>query len=82
MKIRAIVTLSNSNYDMWLEFYQSYETDRLKFIKNEHVKKMNEYQAEVSFEILDMDGLTKLSASKRILEAEEALGVETEIIGS
>lgn len=82
MKIRAIVTLSNSNYDMWLEFYQSYETDRLKFIKNEHVKKMNEYQAEVSFEILDMDGLTELSASKRILEAEEALGVETEIIGS
>ena len=80
MKIRAVVTINNSNFDAWLVFYQSYAEDRLKYVKDETVKKMNEHQAEVSFEILDMEGLTELSASKKILEAEEALGVETKII--
>lgn len=80
MKIRAVVTINNSNFDAWLEFYQSYTEDRLQYVKDETVKKMNEYQAEVSFEILDMEGLTELSASEKILEAEEALGVETKII--
>jgi hypothetical protein len=80
MKIRAVVTINNSNFDAWLKFYQSYAKDRLKYVKDETVKKMNEQQAEVSFEILDMEGLTELSASKKILEAEEALGVETKII--
>ena len=80
MKIRAVVTINNSNFDAWLKFYQSYAEDRLKYVKDEIVKKMNERQAEVSFEILDMDGLTELSASKKILEAEKALGVETNII--
>ena len=80
MKIRAVVTINNSNFDAWLEFYQSYAEDRLKYVKDETVKKMNERQAEVSFEILDMEGLTELSASEKILEAEEALGVETKII--
>lgn len=80
MKIRAVVTINNSNFDAWLEFYQTYAEDRLKHVKDETVKKMNEHQAEVSFEILDMEGLTELSASKEILEAEEALGVETKIM--
>ena len=80
MKIRAVVTINNSNFDAWLEFYQSYAEDRLKYVKDETVKKMNEHQAEVSFEILDMEGLTELSAAEKILEAEEALGVETKII--
>ena len=80
MKIRAVVTINNSNFDAWLKFYQSYAEDRLKYVKDETVKKMNEHKAEVSFEILDMEGLTELSASKEILEAEEALGVETNII--
>ena len=47
---------------------------------NELVEKVNENEAKVSFEITDLEGLTKLSSSPAIISREEKLGVVTEIL--
>ena len=52
----------------------------LNDIKNEIIEKVSETEAKVSFEIIDLEGLTKISASKEITDREAELGVTTEII--
>ena len=70
MKVRARIEIRGCDFDAWKSFYDSYEADRSKFVKNETVIQTNEDWAEVIFEIIDIDGLTKLSKRKDILDFE------------
>ena len=53
MQITAKVTIQNSTYDTWYDFYLSYSDKRGAFIKNEIIEKVSETEAKVSFEIID-----------------------------
>ena len=80
MQIVAKVTLSNSNFEDWSAFFDSYKEKRNEFVQNEKVEKINENEARVTFEITDLEGLTNLSSSKEITSKEAELGVVTEIL--
>ena len=80
MQIVAKVTLSNSNFEDWSAFFDSYKDKRSEFVQNETVEKINENEARVTFEITDLAGLTHLSSSKEITSKEAELGVVTEIL--
>ena len=80
MQIVAKVTLSNSNFEDWSAFFDSYKDKRSEFVRNETVEKINENEARVTFEITDLEGLTNLSSSKEITSKEAELGVITEIL--
>ena len=80
MQIVAKVTLSNSNFEDWSAFFDSYKDKRSEFVQNESVEKINENEARVTFEIIDLEGLTNLSSSKEITSKEAELGVVTEIL--
>ena len=80
MQIVAKVTLSNSNFEDWSAFFDSYKDKRSEFVQNEKVEKINENEARVTFEITDLEGLTNLSSSKEITSREAELGVVTEIL--
>ena len=80
MQIVAKVTLSNSNFEDWSAFFDSYKDKRNEFVQNETVEKINENEARVTFEITDLEGLTNLSSSKEITSKEAELGVVTEIL--
>ena len=80
MQIVAKVTLSNSSFEDWSAFFDSYKDKRSEFVQNETVEKINENEARVTFEITDLEGLTNLSSSKEITSREAELGVVTEIL--
>ena len=80
MQIVAKVTISNSNFEDWSAFFDSYKDKRSEFVKNETVEKINDAEARVTFEIIDLEGLTHLSSSKEITSKEAELGVVTEIL--
>ena len=80
MQIVAKVTLSNSNFEDWSAFFDSYKEKRNEFVQNEKVEKINENEARVTFEITDLEGLTNLSSSKEITSKEAELGVVTETL--
>ena len=80
MQIVAKVTLSNSSFEDWSAFFDSYKDKRSEFVQNETVEKINENEARVTFEITDLEGLTNLSYSKEITSKEAELGVVTEIL--
>ena len=80
MQIVAKVTISNSNFEDWSAFFDSYKDKRSEFVKNETVEKINDKEARVTFEITDLEGLTHLSSSKEITSKEAELGVVTEIL--
>ncbi len=80
MQIVAKVTLSNSNFEDWSAFFDSYKDKRSEYVQNETVEKINENEARVTFEITDLEGLTNLSSSKEITSKEAELGVVTEIL--
>ena len=80
MQIVAKVTISNSNFENWSAFFDSYKDKRSEFVKNETVEKINDTEARVTFEITDLEGLTHLSSSKEITSKEAELGVITEIL--
>ena len=71
MKVSAEVTIGNGTYDDWLEFFKSYESERNQFVANEVIEKTSENSALVTFEIVNLDGLTKLSSRHDILEVEK-----------
>lgn len=79
MNVTAEVNISNGTYDEWLKFFESYKTDREKFVINEVIEKTSDTSALVSFEILDLDGLTALSSRDDIVEMEQKLKVTTSI---
>ena len=70
MKVRAPIEIRGCDFDSWKTFYDSYEADRSRFVKNETVLQTGDNWAEVTFELLDIDGLTELSKRKDILEFE------------
>ena len=80
MQIVAKVALSNSSFEDWSAFFDSYKDKRSEFVQNETVEKINENEARVTFEITDLEGLTNLSSSKEITSKEAELGVVTEIL--
>ena len=80
MQIVAKVTISDSNFEDWSAFFDSYKDKRSEFVKNEKVEKINDSEAKVTFEITDLEGLTHLSSSKEITSKEAELGVVTEIL--
>ena len=80
MQIVAKVTISNSNFEDWSAFFDSYKDKRSEFVKNETVEKISNTEARVTFEITDLEGLTHLSSSKEITSKEAELGVVTEIL--
>ncbi len=80
MKIVAKVTISNSSFENWSAFFDSYKEKRNEFVKNETVVKISDDEARVTFEIIDLEGLTLLSSSKEITSKEAELGVVTEIL--
>ena len=80
MQIVAKVTISDSNFEDWSAFFDSYKDKRSEFVKNETVEKINDTEARVTFEITDLEGLTHLSSSKEITSKESELGVVTEIL--
>jgi hypothetical protein len=49
MKVRATIEIKGCNFDDWKHFYDSYEADRSKYVKNETVIKTSDEWAEVVF---------------------------------
>jgi|TARA_B100000214_G_C23851236_1_gene573483 16S rRNA U1498 N3-methylase RsmE len=80
MQVTAKVTIQNSTYEVWYNFFLSYAEKRAEFVQNEIVEKLSENEAKVSFEITNLEGLTDLSASREIIEKEAEMGVTTEIL--
>ncbi len=79
MKVSAEVTISKATFEEWLEFFESYRLEREKFVTNELVQKTSDTSAKVEFEIINLDGLTDLSARSDILKREAELGVNTKL---
>ena len=80
MQIVAKVTINNSTFDEWLQFFDGYKDRRSEFVSNEVVEKISDTEAKVSFDIADLDGLTRLSSSEEIRLKETELGIVTEIL--
>jgi hypothetical protein len=80
MHLKAHITIQNSTFEEWLTFFQSYSAQRSKYVKDEVVVKIGENEAQVSFEVTDVDGLTELSAADEIRLREQELGVITAFI--
>ena len=80
MQIVAKVTLSNSSFEDWSAFFDSYKDKRSEFVQNETVEKINGNEARVTFEITDLEGLTNLSSSREITSKEAELGAVTQLL--
>lgn len=80
MHLKAHIKIQNSTFEEWLTFFQGYSAQRSKYVKNEVVVKIGENEAQVSFEVTDVDGLTELSAADEIRLREQELGVITAFI--
>ena len=80
MQVTAKITIQNSTYETWHNFFLSYAEKRAEFVQNEIVEKLSANEAKVSFEITNLEGLTDLSASREIIEKEAEMGVTTEIL--
>lgn len=80
MLLKARINIQNGTFEEWLAFFQSYSDQRSKYVKDEVVVKMGEDEAQVSFEVTDIDGLTELSAADDIRLREQELGVITAFI--
>ena len=82
MKVRANVKMSGCSFDEWKTFFDSYEADRVRFVRNETVLQISDSEAEVVFEISDIEGLTGLSQRGDILDFEQQNGVVVSIEGA
>ena len=80
MLLKARINIKNGTFEEWLAFFQSYSDQRSKYVKDEVVVKIGEDEAQVSFEVTDIDGLTELSAADDIRLREQELGVITAFI--
>jgi hypothetical protein len=79
MKVTAEVTIGNGTFEDWLEFFKSYESERNQFVSNEVVQKESTNSAVVTFDIVNLEGLTKLSSRDDILEKEKQMQITTAI---
>ncbi len=80
MQIVAKININNSTFEKWKKFFDGYKDRRSEFVSNEVVEKISDTEAKVSFEITDLDGLTRLSSSEEIRLMETELGIITEIL--
>ena len=80
MQLKARINIQNGTFEEWLVFFQSYSAQRSKYVKDEVIVKIGEDEAQVSFEVTDIDGLTELSAADEIILREQELGVITAFI--
>jgi len=80
MLLKARINIQNGTFEEWLAFFESYSDQRSKYVKDEVVVKIGEDEAQVSFEVTDIDGLTQLSAADDIRLREQELGVITAFI--
>ena len=48
MKVRATIEIRGCDFDSWKTFYDSYEADRSRFVKNETVLQTGDNWAEVT----------------------------------
>ena len=80
MLLKARINIQNGTFEEWLAFFQSYSDQRSKYVKDEVVVKIGEDEAQVSFEVTDIDGLTELSAADEIRLREQELGIITAFI--
>ena len=80
MLLKARINIQNGTFEEWLTFFQSYSSQRSKYVKDEVVVKIGEGEAQVSFEVTDIDGLTRLSSLDFIRMREQELGVITAFI--
>ena len=79
MKVTAEVTIGNGTYEDWLEFFKSYESERNQFVSNEVIQKESTNSAVVTFDIVNLEGLTKLSSRDDIIETERRMQITTAI---
>ena len=79
MKVSAEVTIGNGTYDDWLKFFKSYEVERSQFVTNDVIENTSGNSALVTFEIVNLDGLTELSSRADILETEKSMQIITAI---
>jgi hypothetical protein len=79
MKVTAEVTIGNGTYEDWLEFFKGYESERNQFVSNEVIQKESTNSAVVTFDIVNLEGLTKLSSRGDILEKEKQMQITTAI---
>ena len=70
MKVRATVEIKGCDFDTWKSFYDSYEADRSRYVKNETVLQTSDGWAEVVFEVIDIEGLTELSKRSDMMDFE------------
>ena len=82
MKVRATVEIKGCDFDAWKSFYDSYEADRSRYIRNERVIETSDGWAEVVFEITDIEGLTELSKRQDIMDFEAQNGITVTINAS
>lgn len=80
MHLRAHIKIQNGQYSEWEAFFQSYQEKRWQFVENETITKLSENEAEVTFDVKDIEGLTELSASPEIREKETQLGIVTTLL--
>ena len=80
MLLKARINIQNGTFEEWLTFFQSYSGQRSNYVKDELVVKIGDDEAQVSFEVTDIDGLTELSAADDIRSREQELGVITTFI--
>ena len=79
MKVMAKVTISGCVFEEWKAFYDSYQADRVLFIKNETVLQQGDHAAEFVFEITDLEGLKDLSQRGDILDFDAKNSIVVEI---
>ena len=79
MKVTAEVTIDNGTYEDWLKFFNSYESERKQFVSNEVIEKVSSNSAVVTFDIVNLEGLTKLSSRNDIIEKEKQMQITTAI---
>ena len=80
MHLKANIKIQNGQYSEWEAFFQSYQEQRWQFVENETITKLSENEAEVTFDVKDIEGLTELSASSEIREKETQLGIVTTLL--
>ena len=80
MHLRARIEIHNGLYSEWEAFFQSYQEQRWRFVENETITKLSDNEAEVTFDVRDIEGLTELSASSEIREKETKLGIVTTLL--
>ena len=61
MKVTAEVTIGNGTYEDWLEFFNSYESERKQFVSNEVIEKLTKIKPETISQASRISGITPVA---------------------